>query len=112
MRYLQRRRLVDDLIEAAADEIGELHLGDGTVSALRRADADADDGRFRDRRVEAARLAELVDEAGGHAKRAAVRAHVLAEHEHFRIAAHLFEERLANRFQIGNFFRHDAEIHA
>ena len=40
----ERRRLVDDLIEPARDEIGELHLGDRPVATQRGADADADDG--------------------------------------------------------------------
>ena len=102
----KRRRLIDDLIEAAADEIGELHLGDRAIPALRRADADADDRRLGDRRVEAARLAELVDDALRDAEGAAVRTDVLAEHEHLRIAPHLFDERFADGFQVGDFLRH------
>jgi len=37
---------------------------------------------------------------------------VFATKENAGIAPHFFEERLANRFQIGNVFRHDAEIYA
>ena len=102
----QRRRLIHDLIEPAADEVGELHLGDRPIAALRRADAHADDRRFRDRRVETSRLAELVDQTGRDAERAAVRTDILAEHEHFRIAAHLFEQRFAYRFEVSDLFRH------
>ena len=93
-------RLVDDLVEAAGDEIGKLHFRDWPVAALRGADADANDRRFRDRRVQTTRFAELLDEAGGGAKRSAVRTNVLAEDEHLRIAAHFFEQRFANRFQV------------
>jgi hypothetical protein len=103
----QRRRLVDDLIERAGDEIGELHLGDRTIAALRRADADPDDRRLRDRRVDDAEVAELFVKALRHAKGAAVSADILAEHEHFRVAAHFFGKRLANRFQVRQLFTHD-----
>src|SRR5438093_1329539 len=75
----QRRRLVDDLIEAARDEVRELHLGDGPVAALRGADADPDDRRLGNRRVHHPHLAELVVQALGHAERAAVRPDVFAE---------------------------------
>ena len=104
----QRRRLVDDLIEAARDEIGELHLGDRTIAALRRADADPDDRRLRDRRVDDAEIAELFVEALRHAEGAAVGADILAEHEYFRVAAHFFGKRLANRFQVRQLFTHDS----
>ena len=97
----QRRRLVDDLIEAARDEVGELHLGDRPVAAQRRADADADDRRLGNRRVDDAHLAELLVQPLRHAERAAVGADVLAEHEHLRIAPHLFGERLADGFEVG-----------
>ncbi len=39
----QRGGLIDNLIETAGDEVGELHLRHRTVAALGRADADADD---------------------------------------------------------------------
>src|SRR5947207_567217 len=76
----QRRRLVDDLIEPARDEIGKLHLRDRPVAAQRRADADADNRRFRDGRVDHPHVSELVVEPLRHAERAAVRADVFAEH--------------------------------
>ena len=102
----ERRRLVDDLIEAARDEVGELHLGDRPVAAQRGADADADDRRLGNRRVDDAQLAELVVEPLRDAERAAVRADVLAEDEHFRIAPHLLGERFADGFEVGQFFGH------
>ena len=89
------RRLIDDLIEAAGDEVGKLHLGDRPVTTERRADADAHDGRFGDRRVDHAHLAELVIEALGDAECAAVGADILAQDEDLRIAPHLLD-RLPN----------------
>ena len=73
---------------------------------MRRADADADDRRFGNRRVDDAHLAELVVQSLRDAERTAVGADVLAEHEHFRIAAHLFDERFADRFQVGQLLAH------
>jgi hypothetical protein len=102
----QRGRLVDDLIEAARDEVGELHLGDRAVAAQRRADADADDRRLGDGRIDHAHLAELLVQSLGHAEGAAVRTDVLTQHEHLRIAAHLFGERLADRFEVRQLLAH------
>src|SRR5215471_14846791 len=102
----QRCRLVDDLIEPARDEIGELHLRHRPIAALRRTDADADDRRLGDRRIDDAHLAELLVEALRHAERTPVGADVLAEDEHLRIATHFFDERLANGFQIREVFAH------
>ena len=102
----QRGRLIDNLIEAARDEIGELHLGHGTVATQRRADADADDGRLRNGCIDHPCLAEFLKEALGDAERAAVFADVLARHEDLRIPPHLFAERFADRFEIGELFRH------
>ena len=102
----KRRRLVDDLIETARDEVGELHLGNRPVAAQRGADADADDRRLGDRGVDDAHLAELVGQPLGDAECAAVGSDILAEHEHLRIAPHLFEEGLTNGFEVGQFFGH------
>ena len=102
----QRRGLIDNLIEAARDEVGKLHLGDGPVAAQRRPDADADDRRFRDGRVDDARLAELLEEALRDAERAAILADVLAEHEDLRIPPHFFGEPFADSFEVGELLRH------
>ena len=58
-----------------------------------------------------AHLAELVEQPLRDAERAAVRADVLAEHEHLRIAPHLFDERFADRFEVGEFFAHGAQAY-
>src|SRR3984893_16641837 len=102
----QRRGLIDDLIEAARNEIGKLHLGHRPVAALRRPDADADDRRFRDRRVDDPRLAELLEEAVGDAEGAAIFADILAQHEDLRIPPHFLEQRFADRFEVTELLRH------
>ena len=102
----QRGGLIDDLIEAARDEVGELHLRHGPVAAQRCADADADDRRLRDRRVDDPRFAELLEQALRDAEGAAVFADVLAEHEHLRIPPHFFGEGFADRFEVTELLRH------
>ena len=72
---------VDDLVEAAGDEVGELHLADRAHADDRGADRAADDRLLGDRRVDDALGTELVEQAGGHLERAAHRADVLAEQE-------------------------------
>ena len=54
---------VDELVEAAGDEVGELHLADGAQPDDGRADRGADDRRLGQRRVHHAVGAELVLEA-------------------------------------------------
>src|SRR6185437_17161837 len=56
-------RLVDQLVDGAEGEIGEAHLDHRPRADERRADGGAEDRRFRDRRVDDARRAELLDEA-------------------------------------------------
>src|SRR5579859_2215914 len=83
------RGLADDLVEGGVDEVRELDLGDGDEAVERSPDRDADDGRFRQRGVEHARLAELRVQPVGGAEDAAFAAHVLAHDEHALVALHL-----------------------
>ena len=92
---------VGDLVEAAGDEVGELHLGDGPHAHQRRADRGADDAGLGDRRVHDALLAELFEHAVGDLECAAVDADVFAEDEHAFVALHLFPDSLADRFNVG-----------
>src|SRR5258708_7467473 len=103
----QCSRPVDDLIESTRNEIGKLHFGDRPVAAQRGADTDADDGGFRDRRVDHAHLAELIVKPLRRAECATVSADVFTEDEYLRIAAHFFGERLTNRLEVGNFTHTD-----
>jgi hypothetical protein len=90
---------IDDLVEAAGDEIGELHFGHRPQSHQARADGRAGDGRFGDGRIDHALLAEMLEKAGGHLERAAVHADVLAQQEHVGVALHLLPQpsRMASR---------------
>ncbi len=81
---------VDDLVEAAGDEIGELHFGDGTQSHESGADGRADDGGFGNGRIDDAPGAEVLQKSGGDFEGAAVFADVLADAEDVGVALHLF----------------------
>ena len=91
---------VRQLIESAADEIDELHLGDGTQPHHRGPDGRADDRRFGDRGVDHPLLAEPLEETVGDLERAAVDADVLAEEEHPVVRFHFLPEALADRLEV------------
>ena len=65
----------------------------------RGAQGHARDGRFGDRGVDHALLAELVNEAVSREEYAASNANILAKHEDTLVAHHLFAHRLAHRFE-------------
>src|SRR5207248_6049855 len=90
-------KLVHDLIESRKDEIAELDLGNGPQPVHRHADGGADDPGLRERRVDDAIGAELLDQSDRSAKDAAELAHVFAQHDHARIAAHLDLQRVVDR---------------
>ena len=93
---------VDELVEAAADEVGELHLGDRPQALDGGADRAADDRRLGQRRVHHALGAELVDEAVGHLEGAAEGPDVLAHEEDALVGAHLLAHGVGDRLQIGH----------
>ena len=72
---------VDELVEPAGDEVGELHLADRLQALDRGADGGADDRVLGQRRVEHPLGAELLGEAVGDLERAAEGADVLADAE-------------------------------
>ena len=90
----------DDLVERARDEVGELQLDDWTLALPGCADRGTDEPLFRDRRVDHARLAELVEEAGRHPERTAEGADVLAEEEDAIILAHRVLQRRPDRLEV------------
>ncbi len=92
---------IDDLIEAATDEIGELHLSHRAQSHESSADRSAYNGRFGDRRIDHPLFAKFFQKAGRYLERAAVDANIFADQEHVRIALHLFPKAFANGFEIG-----------
>src|SRR5687768_7819910 len=94
------RGLVDDLLEGRRAEVRELHLGDGTQPADRRADRNADDRGFSERRVDDAAGPELVDEPLAHAEHAAARADVFAQQDVPLVLPELLEERVMDRLDV------------
>ena len=68
---------VDDLVVAAGDEVRELHLGHRPQSHQAGADGRPNDGRFRDRGIDHASFAEMLEHAGRYLERSAVDADVL-----------------------------------
>ncbi len=70
---------VGDLIEAAGDEINELHFGHRAQAQIAHAAGGADDGGFADRRFDDALVAESREQALGDLERAAIDADVFAE---------------------------------
>ena len=93
---------VGDLIEAAGDEIDELHFGDGAQAEIAHAAGRADDGRFADGRFDHALAAEFREQAVGDFESAAVDADVLADGDDGGIALHFFEHGLADGFEHGD----------
>ena len=91
-------RLADELVDAGPDEIGELHFGNGPHAAKRRAQGDAHDGRFGQRRVDNPLRAEILDESLRRQENATALAHVLAHDENALVLLHLFVEGRAHRF--------------
>ena len=84
---------VHKLVEAAGDEVGELHLADRLQSLGRGADGGADDRVLGKRGVDHAGAAELLDEPVGDLEGPAERTDVLAEADHRVVAAHLLTQR-------------------
>src|ERR1035437_4282988 len=93
-------REVREEVEGARDEVDELHLGDGTHAAHRRADGAAHDRLFGERRVEDALFPEPLLQPFRHLEGAAVDADVLPEDEDARIAFHLLEEGLTDGLEV------------
>ena len=90
----------DQVVPAAGDEVGELHLGHRAHAHDRGASAAGDDRGLRERRVDHAPRPELFLEAERHLERAAVDADVLAEDEDARVAPHLLAEPVGDRLQV------------
>src|SRR3954469_6274212 len=100
LAVMHLRRDVDKLIEAAGDEVRELHLAHRPHALGRRADGGADDRALGERGIQHALRAELLVEAVGDLERATKRADVLAQAEDRRVAAHLLPQSLRDRLQV------------
>ena len=91
----QLRRLVEQLVEAHADEVEVHQLDDRPHPGHRRADAEAHDRGLRDRRV-AHPVAEPVAQAAGEAEDVAAVADVDAGDEHPLVGGQLGLERVVD----------------
>ena len=92
-------RVVHELVEAARDEVVELHLTDRPLAGQRRADADTEHAALGERRVDDA-IAELLEERPQQQERVAVlAAHVLAVDEDARIGAKRVRDAESDRIQ-------------
>ena len=78
-------------------EVAEHDVDDRPHAGHRGADAKTGEAGFRDRRVDDAVLAELVDEAGQHLERRAGFGHVLTHEDDTGIAAHFLGNRFLDR---------------
>src|SRR6266850_541792 len=96
---------IRNLVERTNDEVDELHLHNRPQAEIAHAASRADDGAFADRRVNDALPAKPRQQTFAGLERSAVHAHVLAEHDHRRVAFHLFEHRLPDAFEKGDLRR-------
>src|SRR5579862_4149165 len=93
---------VRHLIEAAGDEIDELHFDDGPQPEIAHAAGCADDGRLADGRIDHAFGTKARQQSFGYLKCPAVDSDIFAERDDGRIAVHLLENGLADSFEHGD----------
>src|SRR5580692_368758 len=86
------------LIEAAGDEVDELHFRDGPQAKETHSTGRADDGCFADGSFNHAFTAKFSEEALGDFECAAVNADIFADGDDGRVACHFFEHGLADGF--------------
>jgi hypothetical protein len=90
---------IRELVEAASDEIDELHFRDGTQPQVAHAAGRADDSALADGRVDHAFPAESLEQAFAGFERAPIDTHVFADEHDCRVSSHLFEHGLADCFK-------------
>ena len=92
------RGVAANLLHHRVDETFELRFANGLHALRGKADGEAGDGGFVQRRVEHAPFAEFFRQALRGAEHAAVDADVFAKHDHGRVALHLVSQRLGDAF--------------
>ncbi len=102
---VHQRGFVDDLVERREDVVRELDLADGAHPAQRRANTHRDDAQLRQRRIDYAVRAVLLEQAERRAEDAAALAYVLAGNEYALVAGHFFVHGLPHAFDQRH-FRH------
>src|SRR6202521_3943836 len=90
---------IGELVEAASDEIDELHFADGAQAEIAHAAGGADDGALADGRVDHALPAETLEQAFAGLESAAVHANVFADDHDRGVALHLLKHGLFDGFE-------------
>src|SRR4029077_10770848 len=90
---------IGELVEAASDEIDELHFADRAQAEIAHAASGADDGALADGRIDHALPAETLEQAFAGLESAAVDADVFADDHDGRVALHLFKHGLLDGFE-------------
>ena len=93
---------IGELVEAAGDEIDELHFGDGAQAKIAHAAGSADDGAFADGRIDDALPAEFFEQTFAGLERAAIDADIFADENHAGVGGHFFEHGLLDGFEKGD----------
>ena len=88
--------LVDHLVHGQSDEVSEHDVDHGTHSRHGCAHGEAGEACFRNRRIEHAVFAELLQQARENFERSPRLRHILAHDADSLIAAHLLGQRLTN----------------
>ncbi len=97
------RRLIDHLVHRQGDKIAEHDVDHRAHAGHRRADADAGDARFRNRRIDHTLGAEFLHQPRENFERRAGFRNVFADDKNRRIPAHLFGEGFIDRLGEGDF---------
>ena len=97
------RRLIDHLVHRQRDEVAEHDVDHRSHAGHRRADPDAGDARFRNRRIDHALGAELLYQPRQNFERRARLGDIFADDENRGIAAHLLGERFVDCLGEGDF---------
>ena len=98
-------RVVENLVEREQAEVDRHHLDDRAHARECRADAGADERRFREWRVADTLLAEFREQPHAHRIAASVAPDVLAHQEHTRIALQRLTQRRAHCLAVSGFDR-------
>src|SRR5258705_122017 len=94
--------VIGELLEAAGDEIEDLHLADGTQAEIAHAESRADEVALANGSDNDTLPAETLEKAFAGLERAAVDTHVFADDHYGGVAFHLLEHGLLDGFEEGD----------
>src|SRR5439155_25321001 len=92
---------IGELVEAAGNEVDELHLADGAQAKIAHAAGRSDYGAFADGRVDDALPTEALQQSFTGLEGAAVDADILANDHDGGVALHFLEHGLPDGFEKG-----------